>query len=32
MANQPPLQVPVRDGTHIKSRFREALLGPQASE
>ena len=32
IANQPPLYVPVRDGAHIKSRFREALLGPQASE
>lgn len=30
VANQPPLQVPLRDGTHIKNRFREALLGPQA--
>lgn len=29
-ANQPPLRVPLRDGTHIKNRFREALLGPEA--
>ena len=29
-ANQPPLRVPLRDGTHIKHRFREALLGPGA--
>ncbi|MBI4887108.1 MAG: aldehyde dehydrogenase [Acidobacteria bacterium] len=28
---QPPLQVPARDGTSIRSRFREALLGPGAS-
>ena len=27
-ANQPPARVPLRDGTHIKIRFREALLGP----
>jgi thiamine pyrophosphate-dependent acetolactate synthase large subunit-like protein len=32
VANQPPLQVPIRDGAHIKSRFREALLGRRASE
>jgi thiamine pyrophosphate-dependent acetolactate synthase large subunit-like protein len=32
LANQPPLRVPLRDGTHIKNRFREALLGPQAFE
>lgn len=30
LANQPPLIVPLRDGTHIKNRFREALLGPTA--
>lgn len=30
LANQPPLHVPLRDGAHIKNRFREALLGPQA--
>ena len=30
LATQPPLRVPLRDGTHIKNRFREALLGPQA--
>ncbi|MBI2186838.1 MAG: aldehyde dehydrogenase [Acidobacteria bacterium] len=30
LANQPPLRVPLRDGTHIKNRFREALLGPTA--
>jgi thiamine pyrophosphate-dependent acetolactate synthase large subunit-like protein len=30
LANQPPLRVPLRDGTHIKNRFREALLGPKA--
>jgi thiamine pyrophosphate-dependent acetolactate synthase large subunit-like protein len=29
-ANQPALTVPARDGTHIKNRFREALLGPKA--
>jgi thiamine pyrophosphate-dependent acetolactate synthase large subunit-like protein len=28
--NQPPARVPLRDGTHIKIRFREALLGPEA--
>jgi hypothetical protein len=27
--NQPPVRVPLRDGTHIKVRFREALLGPE---
>jgi thiamine pyrophosphate-dependent acetolactate synthase large subunit-like protein len=27
--NQPPARVPLRDGTHIKIRFREALLGPE---
>jgi thiamine pyrophosphate-dependent acetolactate synthase large subunit-like protein len=32
LANQPPLRVPPRDGTHIKNRFREALLGPRAFE
>ncbi|MBI3048380.1 MAG: aldehyde dehydrogenase [Acidobacteria bacterium] len=31
LATQPPVRVPLRDGTHIKNRFREALLGPQAS-
>jgi thiamine pyrophosphate-dependent acetolactate synthase large subunit-like protein len=30
LANQPPLTVPLRDGTHIKNRFRDALLGPKA--
>ena len=25
--NQPPARVPLRDGTHIKIRFRDALLG-----
>lgn len=29
-ANQPALNVPARDGTYIKNRFREALLGPKA--
>jgi thiamine pyrophosphate-dependent acetolactate synthase large subunit-like protein len=29
-ANQPPLHVPLRDGTLIKIRFREALLGSKA--
>ncbi len=29
-ATQPPLTVPARDGTYIKNRFREALLGPKA--
>ena len=29
-ATQPPLIVPARDGTYIKHRFREALLGPKA--
>ena len=28
--NQPPVRVPLRDGTQIKNRFREALLGPDA--
>jgi len=32
LANQPPLTVPLRDGTHIKNRFRDALLGPKAFE
>jgi len=32
LANQPLLRVPLRDGTHIKNRFREALLGPKAFE
>ncbi|MGH9255191.1 MAG: thiamine pyrophosphate-dependent enzyme [Vicinamibacterales bacterium] len=32
MANQPALDVPVRDGTYIKTRFREALLGAKAFE
>jgi thiamine pyrophosphate-dependent acetolactate synthase large subunit-like protein len=27
-ATRPPLHVPPRDGTSIKNRFREALLGP----
>jgi thiamine pyrophosphate-dependent acetolactate synthase large subunit-like protein len=30
--NQPPARVPLRDGTHIKIRFREALLGPEAGD
>jgi thiamine pyrophosphate-dependent acetolactate synthase large subunit-like protein len=30
LPNQPALRVPLRDGTHIKNRFREALLGPKA--
>jgi len=25
-----PMTLPLRDGTHIKNRFREALLGPEA--
>jgi thiamine pyrophosphate-dependent acetolactate synthase large subunit-like protein len=29
-ASQPPVSVPLRDGTQIKHRFREALLGPAA--
>ena len=29
-ANQPAMVVPARDGTYIKHRFREALLGPRA--
>ncbi len=29
-ASQAPARVPLRDGTHIKNRFREALLGPEA--
>ena len=29
-ASQPPVRVPLRDGTQIKHRFREALLGPGA--
>ena len=32
VANQPALQVPVRDGAYIKARFREALLGAAAFE
>jgi thiamine pyrophosphate-dependent acetolactate synthase large subunit-like protein len=31
-ASQPILQVPPRDGTYIKARFRTALLGKQAVE
>ena len=31
-ASQPLLQVPPRDGTYIKTRFRTALLGEQAVE
>jgi thiamine pyrophosphate-dependent acetolactate synthase large subunit-like protein len=31
-ATQPALQVPIREGTLIKARFREALLGSRASE
>lgn len=30
LPNQPPVQVPVRDGTHIKNRFRHALIGAKA--
>jgi thiamine pyrophosphate-dependent acetolactate synthase large subunit-like protein len=29
-ADRYPLSIRLRDGTHIKNRFREALLGPQA--
>lgn len=32
VANQPALQVPIRDGAYIKARFREALLGAAAFE
>ena len=28
--NQPPLVLPPRDGTYVKNRFREALLGKRA--
>jgi thiamine pyrophosphate-dependent acetolactate synthase large subunit-like protein len=28
--SRPPLRFPLRDGTHIKNRFREALLGARA--
>ena len=31
-ATQPALQVPIREGTLIKARFREALLGSRAFE
>ena len=31
-ATQPELQVPIREGTQIKARFREALLGSRAFE
>jgi thiamine pyrophosphate-dependent acetolactate synthase large subunit-like protein len=31
-ASQPALQVPPRDGTYIKARFRTALLGKRAVE
>lgn len=31
-ASQAPARVPLRDGTHIKNRFREALLGASAFE
>jgi thiamine pyrophosphate-dependent acetolactate synthase large subunit-like protein len=30
-ASQPPLRVPLRDGTMIKTRFRQALIGERAS-
>lgn len=30
MATQPPPQVPLRSGTRIAQRFRDALLGPDA--
>lgn len=30
LPTQPRLQVPLRDGTHIKNRFREALPGDKA--
>ena len=29
--SQPPARVPLRDGTQIKNRFREALLGSEAN-
>mgnify|MGYP003348700733 CR=1 FL=1 len=29
-ANRYPLSIRLRDGTHIKNRFREALLGAKA--
>jgi thiamine pyrophosphate-dependent acetolactate synthase large subunit-like protein len=29
-ADKLPLVLPPRDGTHLKNRFREALLGPEA--
>ena len=29
-ADKLPLVLPARDGTHLKNRFREALLGPSA--
>jgi thiamine pyrophosphate-dependent acetolactate synthase large subunit-like protein len=32
LARQPALQVPARDGTYLKARFREALLGAKAFE
>lgn len=32
VADQPPVQVPVRDGAYLKARFREALLGAKAFE
>ena len=28
-ADKLPLVLPPRDGTHLKNRFREALLGPK---
>jgi thiamine pyrophosphate-dependent acetolactate synthase large subunit-like protein len=31
-AAQAPMTLPLRDGTHIKNRFREALLGEKAFE
>jgi thiamine pyrophosphate-dependent acetolactate synthase large subunit-like protein len=31
-ASQAPARVPLRDGTHIKIRFREALLGPETGD
>lgn len=32
LPSQPALRVPARDGTYIKTRFREALLGAKAFE
>jgi hypothetical protein len=31
-AERAPMVLPIRDGAHLKNRFREALLGAKAFE